>query len=152
MARRKSAAEVGPLSVWAYDTRDALDLSVEAVVAALPTTYHPATLRKVEGGSARPGTRMWRELGWLYTERAAERGIDIEPQPRLGPEQPEPTPNEISELAASIRDLARAIQEERAERLEWERGVLESVSSLARWLGQRDDPEPATRAVGPGTG
>lgn len=59
---------------------------------------------------------------------------------------------DLSELAASIRSLAQAIQEERAERLEWERGVLESVSSLARWLGQRDDPAPATRAGDQGTG
>jgi hypothetical protein len=60
--------------------------------------------------------------------------------------------SEISELAASIRDLARAIQEERAERLEWERGVLESVSSLARWLGQRDDPEHVPLEDGRGVG
>lgn len=86
MARRKSDAEVGPLGVWAYDTRELLDLKLEAVIAALPTVYHPATLRKVEGGSARPGRRMWRELLAFYTRIAAERGIALDPQPKLDPE------------------------------------------------------------------
>jgi hypothetical protein len=86
MARRKSDAEVGPLGVWAYDTRELLDLKVEAVIAALPTTYHPATLRKVEGGSARPGRRMWRELAAFYVRIALEKGIQLDPQPRLDPE------------------------------------------------------------------
>ena len=94
MARRKSDAEVGPLGVWAYNTRDALDLSVEAVIELLPTTYSTATLRKVEGGSSRPGVRMWRELGNLYAEQAASRNVDIEPQPRLTPE-PEPLPSPV---------------------------------------------------------
>ena len=108
MARRKSDAEVGPLGVWAYDTRDALDLSVEAVVAALPTAYHPATLRKVEGGSARPGTRMWRELAAYYGRVAQEKGIDLEPQPRLRPEPLEATET-ADPVALAIRDQTAAI-------------------------------------------
>ena len=140
MARRKSDAEVGILGVWAYNTRDALDLSVEEAVAALPTTYHPATLRKVEGGSARPGTRMWRELGNLYGRLAAERGIDIEPQPRLRPESLDATESPDSLLTA-VRLLVETIGAERVERLEWERGVVASIREVALALAQRDGPE-----------
>ena len=53
-----------------------------------------------------------------------------------------PPATDLSELAASIRALAQAIQEERAERLEWERGVVESVQEIVRALVQRDGPEP----------
>lgn len=109
MARRKSDAEVGPLGVWAYNTRDALDLSVEAVIAALPTTYNPATLRKVEGGSSRPGSRMWRELRTLYTRMADERAVAIEDQPPLNPERSEAPAGDAS-LAAAFRALADELQ------------------------------------------
>lgn len=92
MARRKTGAERGPFGAWAYNTRDALDLSVEAIVAALPTHYHPATLRKVEGGGGAlrtpPPSRMWRELSNLYSRLADEQKLAIDPQPRLGPEPP----------------------------------------------------------------
>ncbi len=102
MARRKSAADVGPLGNWAYDTRDRLDMSVEAVVAALPTTYNPATLRKVEGGSSKPGKRMWRELHDLYTRVGTDRGVTLDAQPALG------------EAAATSPDLAAAIRDQTA--------------------------------------
>lgn len=105
MARRKSDAEVGPLGVWAYNTRDRLDVSVEEVIAALPTTYHPATLRKVEGGSAQPGSRMWRELGELYGRLAAERTIVLEPQPRLRPAAANDDPIGMADLVRAINDL-----------------------------------------------
>jgi transcriptional regulator with XRE-family HTH domain len=59
-----------------------------------------------------------------------------------------PAASDLSELAASIRMLAKAIEEERAERIEWERGVVESIQALAQGLIQRDDPEPAPRASG----
>lgn len=63
--------------------------------------------------------------------------------------QPAPEPStDITELAASIRDLAKAIEAERAEREAWERGVLESVQALARALARRDGPEPAPLAGG----
>lgn len=58
----------------------------------------------------------------------------------------EPTTAPSDDLAASIRELAGAIRDERAERLEWERGVLESLQALAQALAQRDGPEPAPRA------
>ena len=144
MARRKSDAEVGTLGVWAYNTRDALDLSVEEAVAALPTTYHPATLRKVEGGSARPGTRMWRELGSLYARIAAEKGIDLEPQPRLRPEPLETTETPdtlvgalaiqtaaINGLVAKLDLLAEAVAELLAER------VREASSQSSSHAGSR---------------
>jgi len=140
MARRKHDADVGPLGVWAYNTRDALDLSVEAVVAALPTHYHPATLRKVEGGSAQPGTRMWRELGNYYTNEAERRNVPIDSQPRLGPESV--TPEDLS-LAAAIRELVAELRESRKERaaVEARLAVLEPV--VKRLAAQALEDSPA---------
>lgn len=108
MARRKSDAERGPFGAWAYNTRTALDLSVEAVIAALPTTYHPATLRKAEGGTVPPGTRMWRELGNLYLKRAEERHVPIDPQPRMGPE-PAGATESTDALVAALTAQTEAI-------------------------------------------
>ncbi len=137
MARRKSDAEVGPLGVWAYNTRDALDLSVEAVIAALPTTYSTATLRKVEGGSSRPGVRMWRELANLYTALAAEKGVDIESQPRLGPEPAEATQTPDALVLAlvaqteAISALATEIRLARAEELVTREEMMRALAALA---------------------
>lgn len=114
MARRKSNAEVGPFGVWAYDTRIALDLSVEGVIAALPTHYHPATLRKIEGGSSAPGTRMWRELRDLYTRLATEGQVAIDPQPRLPGDEP---PTASPDLAQALVDLTEEIGALRRERM-----------------------------------
>lgn len=136
MARVKTAEERGPVGAWAYEARVERELSVEQVIERLPTRYHPATLRKVESGSSQPGRRMLRELAALY-------GVEA-------PGEPLAPTTELSELAASIRDLARAIQEERAERLEWERGVLESIASLAQWLSRQDDPAPVPLEDGRG--
>lgn len=129
---------------------------------------HIHARRRAEGWSQTRGFEAVQKAGLGLGEksRSAYIAIDMgDRQPTAAEErallavygpppesEPEPAPSsEISELAASIRDLARAIQEERAERLEWERGVLESVSALARWLAQRDDPEPSLPAGGPGT-
>src|SRR5688572_13436106 len=40
--------------------------------------------------------------------------------------------------AEAIRELARSIADERAERLEWERGFVEAVRELATAIAQRD--------------
>lgn len=144
MARRKSPAEVGPLGVWAYDSRDALDLSVEAVVAALPTTYHPATLRKVEGGSARPGTRMWRELGNLYAKVAAEKGVALDPQPRLTPEPLEPTETPdalVAALQAQTAAISELVAALRDDSLEVRLRVLEAVVLPRERPGDEGLPE-----------
>lgn len=143
MARRKSPAEVGPLGVWAYDTRDALDLSVEAAVAALPTQYHPATLRKVEGGSARPGTRMWRELANLYTKVAAAKGIAIDPQPRLTPEPLETTESGdalIRALEAQTAAISELVAEVRLSRGEETVSREALMKALGFVLAQRGTP------------
>jgi hypothetical protein len=130
VARVKSADERGPIGAWAYEARVEHDLSVEQVIEALPTRYHPATLRKVESGSAKPGRRMLRELALLYGSEPP--GASASPPP--------------DDLAASIRELAEAIRQERAERVEWERSVVEVVRELAQALSQRDDPEPVPPA------
>lgn len=59
------------------------------------------------------------------------------------PPEPEPTRDD---LAGSIRELAEAIRQERAERIEWERGLLESLQALALALVQRDGPERVPHA------
>ena len=127
--------------MWAYDTRDALDLSVEAAVAALPTQYHPATLRKVEGGSARPGTRMWRELGNLYARLASEKGAAIDPQPRLAPEPTGLTESPDS-LIQALRDQAAAIDRQTAKM-----GAL--VDAIRALVEGPYDGAPESRVVVP---
>jgi len=148
MARRKSDAEVGTFGVWAYNTRDLLDLSVEQVTGdkgapgLLPQAYNPATLRKIEGGSTKlPPVRIWRDLGTLYAKLALERGLDIEPQPRLRPEPLEATETPDNVLAA-IRVLVDEIRAERAARVEWERGFLEAMRELAKAAVPQGDPAP----------
>jgi len=136
MARRKHDADVGPLGVWAYNTRDALDLSVEAVVAALPTHYHPATLRKVEGGSAQPGSRMWRELGNFYVRVAEERQVPIDTQPRLRPEPttatetPDPLVAAIMAQTEAINALVRELALSRAAQVEATEVAFRALGAL----------------------
>lgn len=108
MARKKTDAERGPIGAWAYNTRDALGLSVEQVIPLLPTTYHPATLRKAEGGTVPPGTRMWRELGNLYGQLAEERHVPIDAQPRLASEPTGATETPV-DLVEAINAQTEAI-------------------------------------------
>src|SRR6185369_13757403 len=133
MARRKSDAEVGPIGVWAYDSRIALDMKVEGVVARLPGQTNPATLRKIEGGSGKPSPRLWGELAKLYRRVADEKGVTLEPQPRLRPDNvPADQDGDTGALVGAVRELVDEIradradrQAARAERLEWEHGLLE---------------------------
>lgn len=123
MARRKSDAERGPLGAWAYNTRDLLSLSVPDVLARLPSTYTEPTLRKVEGGSARPGRRMWRELRTLYQQVASDAGMTIDFQPPLDPEPEHAGPPE-PDLAAALTALTQELTAVREERRAWMRGVV----------------------------
>lgn len=61
------------------------------------------------------------------------------PRPYVAPSTPE--------LIAAIDALVQTIRDERAERLEWERGVVDSIREVALALARRDGPEPAPRAV-----
>ncbi len=76
-----SDEERKPLGAWAYNTRDMLGLSVEQVVADLPSTPHPATLRKIEGGKSKPGRALLRELHALYRKSGREQGIIVAAPP-----------------------------------------------------------------------
>jgi transcriptional regulator with XRE-family HTH domain len=62
-------------------------------------------------------------------------------------ESPEPQPVDLTKLVADlIVELQAERREraaERAERLEWERGLVSAVQDIARALGQGDDPLPA---------
>jgi hypothetical protein len=144
MARRKTDAERGPFGAWAYNTRVLLDRSVEEIVSMLPTTYHPATLRKVEGGTptgSRPPARMWRELGALYAKLAKAGNTDIDAQPRLNPE---PADGEPADLASALRDLTVELTAWRTER----QGLIDQVNRLdaqvAELVADRDGPENST--------
>jgi hypothetical protein len=128
MARRKTNAEVGPLGVWAYDSRDLLGLSVEQVIERLPTKYNPATLRKVEGGSAKPGRRMWRELQALYRQEAEAAGVTITPQPPSVPDEPLSEPD----LVIAIRAQTEAISELAAQ----VKAMLEAQPAQAKEIGR----------------
>lgn len=75
----KSDLERGPFGAWAFRARDQLDLTVEAVAQTLG--YHPASLRKMESGSAPASRRMKRELPDLYRRLASEKGITLDSLP-----------------------------------------------------------------------
>jgi len=115
----KSDAERGPFGSWAFRARDLLDVSVEDVAQRLG--YHPASLRKVESGSAPPSRRLQRELPDLYRTLAVERGVILPPlaQPVESPDM---------DLAAAIREL---VAEVRLSRLAQER----SAEVLAELVG-----------------
>jgi transcriptional regulator with XRE-family HTH domain len=108
VAHLKTPEERGAIGAWAYETRDRLGLSVEQVVERLPTRYHPATLRKIEGGSAKAGRRMLRELAELYLAEGKARGIAV-----IGP--PGSRQDESGDdVAAAIRDQTKAIETQTA--------------------------------------
>jgi hypothetical protein len=115
----KSDVERGPFGAWAFRARDQLDLAVEAVAEMLG--YHPASLRKLESGSAPASRRMRRELPDLYRRLAAERGVVLDAAP---------AEDALSEpdLVSVVREL---VEEVRLSRLSQER----STGVLADLLG-----------------
>lgn len=101
MAHVKTPEERGAIGAWAYEARDRLGLSVEQVIERLPTRYHPATLRKVEGGSAKAGRRMLRELADLYVSVGREARVAVLAPP--GQKETDPsTKGEAGLIAAAI--------------------------------------------------
>lgn len=150
MARRKSNAEVGPLGVWAYDARDLLGLSVEQVIERLPTKYNPATLRKVEGGSARPGRRMWRELQALYQREAEAAGVTIEPQPSVVPDEPLSEPDLITAIRAQTEAVTELVAQVKAlVDVQVKPGELSNVLAAAVGLAVRETLRAAGLASEP---
>lgn len=115
----KSDMERGPFGAWAFRARDQLDLSVEYVAETLG--YHPASLRKMESGSAPASRRMKRELPDLYRRLASERGVALDSLPAddAAPE---------GDLASAVREL---VEEVRLSRLAQER----SAATLADLMG-----------------
>jgi transcriptional regulator with XRE-family HTH domain len=114
-----------PLQLWIADNRKRLGL--EPVDLARLTGVTEATVR-----------------GWESRGRPSEDAIAVLER-RFGvaaPRGDQAVGTDLSELAASIRDLAQAIEAERAERLEWERGILSALLELGRARDPRDDPEP----------
>lgn len=107
----KSDFERGPFGAWAFHARDALDLSVEEVASRLG--YHPASMRKMESGSAPPSRRMIRELPALYGEIAGEKSVTLPPPPAGEPEGPTDAASAIRELVEEVR-LSRLAQERTA--------------------------------------
>lgn len=110
MAHVKSPEERGPIGAWAYEARVERELSVEQVIEALPTRYHPATLRKVESGSAQPGRRMLRELAAYYGGEPP--GVPLE-----SPTAPDKLVEAIQAQTAAIRELVAELRLSRAEDL-----------------------------------
>jgi hypothetical protein len=122
---------------------------------------HIHAVRKERGWSQTYGFEQVREgLNLAAKSRTAYIPLDIgtrEPTPEEGevlasvygwpsdepPEPLEATETPASDLAAAIRELVETIRSERAERLEWERGVVASIREVGLALGRRDDPAPA---------
>lgn len=148
MARRKSDAERGPLGAWAYNTRDLIGLSVAEVLKRLPTQYSEPTLRKIEGGSSKPGRRMWREMRTLYQEVAAAADIVIDYQPQLEPEPDHAPPS--PDLAAALMALAVELKAMREERVEMQARVRFLEGAVANLTPQADATSPE-RSVPHGT-
>lgn len=80
MARRKSDAEVGPLGVWAYDTRVLLGLSDQQV--ATRADVGKVYIRKIEGGSEpNPSRRVIREMARYFREEGERQRIPVDDPP-----------------------------------------------------------------------
>jgi transcriptional regulator with XRE-family HTH domain len=111
----KSDLERGAFGAWAFHSRDQLDVSVEEVAERLG--YHPASLRKVESGSAEPSRRIVRELPALYRTIAVEKGVALSPAP--AEEAPtQATDAGLLAVLSEIRDelrLSRLVSERSAE-------------------------------------
>ena len=124
MARPKPAT-----AAWIARERKRLGLKPADLVtrlAAQSITVSEQTVRVWESNAdRRPSAQNLDALERIFGSQAPERATTAD------------------DLAASIRELAEAIRQERAERIEWERGLLESLQALALALAQRDGPEPA---------
>jgi transcriptional regulator with XRE-family HTH domain len=110
----KSDLERGAFGAWAFHSRDQLDVSVEEVAERLG--YHPASLRKVESGSAEPSRRIVRELPALYRTIAVEKGVALSPAP--AEEAPNAVSSDLAQILSEIRDelrLSRLVSERSAE-------------------------------------
>ena len=122
MAHVKTPEERGPVGAWAYDARIGAELSVEQVIEKLPTRYHPATLRKVEGGSAKAGRRMLRELATVY--HSEPPGLAPEPQPADG-----------AAIVAAIDRLTTAIETQTRQQVSGMAGLGDVLGLVLHRLG-----------------
>ena len=100
----KTPEERGPAAWWAYSTRDRIDMSVEQVVALLPTTTDTSTLRKAEGDSRNMSRRLLRELGDLYRREYRARGRSDYQEPP-GHERKRTETPDLGDLVRAISDL-----------------------------------------------
>lgn len=150
MAARKPDAEVGPLGVWAYDTREELGLSAAQVAARAGVTE--PTIRKVEGGSNRtPSKRLVRDMYDYFREIGERDGKPVEPPPGFLGELPAAAaPDQsalvgalnaqtaaISELVGLLRPLIEQGEEDREARL---RAVQAEIRSLRQQLASGVSP------------
>jgi transcriptional regulator with XRE-family HTH domain len=134
MTARKTDAERGPLGAWAFNTRELLDMTAEAVAAIV--SVHPGTVRKIEGGSNRtPSAHLLRSLHQVYMREGEAQRIAVAPPPGMRAE--EQTAPEPADLADAIRAQTRAIELQTA--------VLEKV--LLALSGGQIPPGLAARAA-----
>ena len=128
MAKRQKP----PIAAWIQRERKRLGLSTKDLsdrLAIIGAKVGEQTISVWESyADRRPSADNLDALERLFDSQAPERAATAD------------------DLAASIRELAEAIRQERAERIEWERGLLESLQALALALVQRDGPEHAPHA------
>jgi transcriptional regulator with XRE-family HTH domain len=133
MAVRKPDAEVGPLGVWAYNTRMLLELS--DVQVAERAGVVKATIRKIEGGSNKsPSRRLVFEMYRYFREVGERQDLPVEPPPGYLGELPTPEPDS---LVAVLSAFSVEIQAARTERETFEerlRTVEAAVQSLLKRL------------------
>lgn len=124
-----------PLQLWVADNRKRLGLT--------PTDLAQAT-----------GVTVDTARGWESRGRPSEDAISVLER-RFGtraPRDEQAAGTDLSELAAAIHALAQSIQEERSERLEWERSVAAGLRELGQALKPLIDLARAPRADGQGVG
>lgn len=124
----KTPEERGPAAWWAYSTRDRIDMSVEQVVAELPTPTHTSTLRKAEGDSRNMSRRLLRELGDLYRREYRKRELDYTEPP--GGEALRSAPGDIPALVRAISDLVTEMRLARDRDQDAAAAILKAAEAL----------------------
>lgn len=139
VAAVKTPEERGPEGEWAYEARaHGLGVSPEQVVERLGR-YDAATIRKAEANGRKNMSRpLWRALTRLYSEWAIEKHVVLDPIPMFT-ETVQPS-DDVARLTVLVGQLVGELREQRAARLEWERGFLGVMRELAKAATRRAGP------------
>lgn len=129
MAARKPDSEVGPLGVWAYNTRVLLELSDEQAGRAAKVTK--ATIRKIEGGSTKnPSARLLHDLYKFYKAEGErlDRPVEEPPGYRSAPvADPADVAQAIRDQTVVLTRLAAALETRETNQRAWEQQLIRAL-------------------------